>query len=177
MPRSRGFNPRRISAGLPQNPYLSRRIAFLHVASSGDRQTVLIHFRKKRHVEVSLDEMMEPKGESRPTLPEFAATDPNLNGTVDRLSLRWAIRQLPQGSRKLLLLALKGYGPSEIARLVGCSVGNSKSQLHKARRRLGELLSGHCAGRPHRQPGEEVEGRPTDCSSLSASALKETLAT
>lgn len=139
--------------------------------------TVLIHFRKKRHVEVSLDEMMEPKGESRPTLPEFATPDLNLNGTVDRLSLRWAIRQLPQGCRKMVLLTLKGYGPFEIARLVGCSVGNSKSQLHKARRRLRELLPGYCAGRSNRQPGEEVEGRPMDCSSLSTSALNETPAT
>jgi RNA polymerase sigma-70 factor, ECF subfamily len=138
---------------------------------------VLIHFRKKRHPQVSLDEMMEPKGESSPTLPELAAPDLNLNGTVDRLSLRWAIRQLPQGSRKMLLLTLRGYGPSEVARLVGCSVGNSKSQLHKARRRLRELLPGYHAGRTHRQPGEEVEGRPMDGSSLSASALKETPAT
>lgn len=107
---------------------------------------VLIHFRKKRHPQVSLDEMMEPKGESSPTLPELCVPDLNLNGTVDRLSLRWAIRQLPQGSRKMLLLALKGYGPSEIARLVDCSVGNSKSQLHKARRRLRELLPRHCTG-------------------------------
>ena len=139
---------------------------------------VLIHFRKRRHPQVSLDEMME-KDESNPSpiLTKFGAPDLNLNGTVDRVSLRWAIGQLPQGSQKMALLALKGYGPSEIARLVGCSVGNSKSQLHKARRRLGELLSGHCAGTPHRQPGEEVEGRPTDCSSLSASALKEAPAT
>ena len=139
--------------------------------------TVLIHFRKKRHPQVSLDELMERKGESSPTLPELAAPDLNLNGTVNRLSLRWAIRQLPQGYRKMLLLTLRGYGPSEVARLVGCSVGNSKSQLHKARRRLRDLLPGHHAGRSHCRPGEEAGRRPIECSSLSASALKETPAT
>lgn len=138
---------------------------------------VLIHFRKKRHGEVSLDEMMEPKGESTRTLPEFGAPDLNLNGTVDRLSLRWAIRQLPQGSRKMLLLTLKGYGPYEIARLVGCSVGNSKSQLHKARRRLRELLLGYRARKARRQLKQRGERCSIDCSSLSAGTLEETPAT
>lgn len=138
---------------------------------------VLIHFRKRRHPEVSLDEMMEPKGESEQTLPELGAPDPNLNGTVDRLSLRWAIRQLPRGSRKMLLLALKGYGPYEIARLVGCSVGNSKSQLHKARRRLRELLHGYGAQKARRQLEEHGERRSIDCSSVASSRLGETPAT
>ena len=117
----------------------SRFYTWLHRVSVN---TVLIHFRKKRHAEVSLDEMMEPKGESSQTLPVLGMTDLNLNGAIERLSLRRAIRQLPQGYRKMLLLTLKGYGPCEIARLVGCSVGNSKSQLHKARRRLRGLLPG-----------------------------------
>lgn len=135
---------------------------------------VLIHFRKKRHPEVSLDEMMEPKGESGRTLPEPGATDLNLCGAVDRLSLRWAMRQLPEGYRKMLLLALKGYGPQEIARLVGCSVGNSKSQLHKARHRVRDLLLGYRAERPHRRRRKEIEERLTDRSLLFASVLKET---
>jgi RNA polymerase sigma-70 factor (ECF subfamily) len=138
---------------------------------------VLIHFRKKRHPEVSLDDMMEPKGESSRTIPEFGAPDLDLNGVVDRLTLRWAIRQLPQGCQKILLLTMKGYGPYEIARLVGCSVGNSKSQLHKARRRLRELLPAYCAKKHCPQLGEEGERHSIDCSSLPACALEETPAT
>jgi RNA polymerase sigma-70 factor, ECF subfamily len=138
---------------------------------------VLIHFRKKRHSEVSLDEVMEPNGKSDRALQEFGATDLNLSGTVDRLSLQWAMRQLPEGCRKMLLLALKGYGPQEIARMVGCSVGNSKSQLHKARRRVRELLLGYREGKPGRWPRREVEPHPTDCSLLFTGAPKETPAT
>jgi RNA polymerase sigma-70 factor (ECF subfamily) len=36
---------------------------------------------------------------------------------------------------------VQGYEHNEIAAMLGCSVGNSKSQLHKARKRLRELLS------------------------------------
>jgi hypothetical protein len=35
---------------------------------------------------------------------------------------------------------VKGYEHHEIARLLRCSVGNSKSQLHKAKARMRELL-------------------------------------
>jgi RNA polymerase sigma-70 factor (ECF subfamily) len=35
---------------------------------------------------------------------------------------------------------VQGFEHNEIAGIMGCSVGNSKSQLHKARTRLRELL-------------------------------------
>jgi hypothetical protein len=35
---------------------------------------------------------------------------------------------------------VQGYEHNEIAGIMGCSIGNSKSQLHKARMRLRELL-------------------------------------
>jgi len=35
---------------------------------------------------------------------------------------------------------IQGYEHNEIAGIMGCSIGNSKSQLHKARTRLRELL-------------------------------------
>jgi len=35
-----------------------------------------------------------------------------------------------------------GYEHHEIAEIVGCSVGCSKSQIHKARKRLQQLLCG-----------------------------------
>jgi RNA polymerase sigma-70 factor (ECF subfamily) len=39
-----------------------------------------------------------------------------------------------------LLHDVEGYGHEEIAKILGCSIGNSKSQLHKARVRLRQLL-------------------------------------
>jgi RNA polymerase sigma-70 factor (ECF subfamily) len=39
-----------------------------------------------------------------------------------------------------LLHDVHGFEHNEIATMLGCSVGNSKSQLHKARKRLRELL-------------------------------------
>jgi RNA polymerase sigma-70 factor (ECF subfamily) len=35
---------------------------------------------------------------------------------------------------------VQGYEHNEIAEMLGCSIGNSKSQLHKARMRLRDLL-------------------------------------
>jgi RNA polymerase sigma-70 factor (ECF subfamily) len=35
---------------------------------------------------------------------------------------------------------IQGYEHNEIAQIMNCSIGNSKSQLHKARMRLRELL-------------------------------------
>jgi RNA polymerase sigma-70 factor (ECF subfamily) len=35
---------------------------------------------------------------------------------------------------------VEGYEHNEIAKIAGCSIGNSKSQLHKARMKLRDLL-------------------------------------
>jgi RNA polymerase sigma-70 factor (ECF subfamily) len=37
---------------------------------------------------------------------------------------------------------VEGYEHNEIAGMMGCSIGNSKSQLHKARMKLRDLLKG-----------------------------------
>jgi len=60
---------------------------------------------------------------------------------ADRIDLDTALAQLPSGSRSIFLkYDVEGYSHDEIARIFGCSVGNSKSQLHKARRKLRQLL-------------------------------------
>jgi RNA polymerase sigma-70 factor (ECF subfamily) len=67
----------------------------------------------------------------------------SLSSLVDRLNLRRAISKLSPGCKQqFLLYDLLGYKHSEIAERLGCSVGNSKSQLHKARKRLRRLLQG-----------------------------------
>jgi RNA polymerase sigma-70 factor, ECF subfamily len=68
--------------------------------------------------------------------------DRRLASSIDRVSLEAAINRLAPGYRIVLVLHdIEGYEHSEIAELMGCSVGNTKSQLHKARLRLRELLS------------------------------------
>jgi RNA polymerase sigma-70 factor (ECF subfamily) len=102
---------------------------------------VLMRFRKKRPVAVSLDEMIRPDDEKdRPTF-EIGAPDMRLTGLFDRVNLRAALERLPDGYKSMFLLHdVHGYEHNEIATMLGCSVGNSKSQLHKARKRLRELL-------------------------------------
>jgi RNA polymerase sigma-70 factor (ECF subfamily) len=65
----------------------------------------------------------------------------NLAGSIDRLQLQNAVDRLPPGYRAIFVLHdVEGYEHNEIATMVGCSIGNSKSQLHKARMKLREFL-------------------------------------
>jgi RNA polymerase sigma-70 factor, ECF subfamily len=60
---------------------------------------------------------------------------------VDRLSLEAALSQLPPGYRWAFIFHdIQGYSHDEVSRMLGCSAGTSKSQLHKARMRLRRLL-------------------------------------
>lgn len=60
---------------------------------------------------------------------------------VDRLSLEAALSQLPPGYRwSFILHDIEGYSHDEVSRMLGCSPGTSKSQLHKARMKLRRLL-------------------------------------
>ena len=102
---------------------------------------VLMSFRKKKHPHISLDESSESDEEARKPHAEFTAPDLNLIGVIDRINLESAINQLPSGCKKMFVLHdIEGYEHHEISRILGCTVGNSKSQLHKARVRLRQLL-------------------------------------
>ena len=60
---------------------------------------------------------------------------------MDRINLERCIKRLPTGFRNIFVLHdIQGYRHREIADLLGRSVGDSKSQLHKARKRLRESL-------------------------------------
>jgi RNA polymerase sigma-70 factor (ECF subfamily) len=60
---------------------------------------------------------------------------------VDRIALDEAIGQLSPGYRAVLILHdVEGYEHEEIGKILGCAVGTSKSQLHKARMKLRRLL-------------------------------------
>ena len=101
--------------------------------------TVLMHFRKKGLRQVSLDEPSNQ--DTRVVKREYGNIDDQLSGSIDRIALARAMKDLPAGYRTIFLLhEIKGYEHQEIARLLRCSVGNSKSQLHKAKLKMRELL-------------------------------------
>lgn len=101
--------------------------------------TVLMSLRKRKPKQVSLD---EPVCVNDSVVPrDFGRNDPALSGTVDRIALVRAIQELPEGYRRIFLLhEVEGYQHHEIAAMLHCSVGNSKSQLHKAKLKIRELL-------------------------------------
>jgi RNA polymerase sigma-70 factor, ECF subfamily len=101
---------------------------------------VLMHLRKKGLPEISLDEALEPQHEDGPK-KDIGARDNVLAGSIDRVNLGRAIESLPPGYRIIFVLHdVEGYEHNEIAEMMGCSIGNSKSQLHKARMKLRDLL-------------------------------------
>jgi RNA polymerase sigma-70 factor (ECF subfamily) len=101
---------------------------------------VLMHLRRKSLQVSSLDELMEPAQDQRPGR-SFGAPDLVLSGAIDRLALQRAINDLPAGYRLIFVLHdIEGFEHNEIASLLDCSIGNSKSQLHKARLRLRESM-------------------------------------
>jgi RNA polymerase sigma-70 factor, ECF subfamily len=101
---------------------------------------VLMHLRRKGLQVVSLDEAMEPTPEEGPGR-SFGAPDLSLAGSIDRMALERAIGSLPAGYRLIFVLHdIEGYEHNEIAAMLDCSIGNSKSQLHKARLKLRDAM-------------------------------------
>jgi RNA polymerase sigma-70 factor, ECF subfamily len=102
---------------------------------------VLMSFRRKKAVTTSLDEMTRVNEDSEMPRFEIASMDLRLSGVFDRIDLQAAIERLPEGYKAMFILHdVHGYEHNEIAKIFGCSIGNSKSQVHKARKRLRELL-------------------------------------
>jgi RNA polymerase sigma-70 factor (ECF subfamily) len=61
--------------------------------------------------------------------------------SADRVALETAIGNLPPGYRAVFILHdVEGYEHEEVARMCGISSGTSKSQLHKARMKLRQML-------------------------------------
>ncbi|HKI12347.1 MAG TPA: RNA polymerase sigma factor [Candidatus Acidoferrum sp.] len=101
---------------------------------------VLMKLRKKTPNEIPIDSEDENQEFSAPP-KEFGAPDLTLTGLVDRVTLDRAVAELPPGCRQVFLLHdVMGCEHNEIAAMLDYSVGNSKSQLHKARMRLRKLL-------------------------------------
>ena len=98
---------------------------------------VLMHFRKRGvRLEKTTDE-----GEIG-EIQDFLQAATERPRFVDRIALDKAISELPPGYRTVFVLHdVEGFEHEEVADMLGVSVGTSKSQLHKARMRLRELLT------------------------------------
>jgi RNA polymerase sigma-70 factor, ECF subfamily len=102
--------------------------------------TVLMKLRRqKSRAVLSLN---EPVSAESPSLShDIGRKDLRLTGAIDRIALLRAIESLPEGCRTVFALhEIEGYQHHEIARLLQCSIGNSKSQLHKAKLKMRDLL-------------------------------------
>ena len=98
---------------------------------------VLMRFRKNksRREDALEDEDLQPHESFRPSSPKAAQL-------IDRITLESAIARLPPGYRAAFILHdIEGYEHEEVARILGCAVGTSKSQLHKARTKLRKMLA------------------------------------
>ena len=120
---------------------------------------VLMAFRKRGLPETSLEESLEPQYKDGP-VREIGTVDGSLLGSVDRITLERIIAELPPGYRMIFVLHdIEGYEHNEIAEMLSCSLGNSKSQLHKARMKLRGLL--RIERRRNRESGLIQNGRPS----------------
>jgi len=104
---------------------------------------VLMHFRKKS----TRSELLTDEGET-PIQIVQGTSNPNSMPVVDRISLERALKQLPVGYRTVFVLHdIEGYEHYEIAKMLGIAEGTSKSQLHKARLKLRQLIRQQAASK------------------------------
>jgi RNA polymerase sigma-70 factor, ECF subfamily len=102
--------------------------------------TVLMKLRRQKSK--AAFSLSEPVSQDSPNLAhDLGERDIRLSGTIDRIALLRAIEALPEGCRTVFMLhEVEGYQHHEIAALLNCSIGNSKSQLHKAKLKMRDLL-------------------------------------
>jgi len=104
---------------------------------------VLMHLRQKKKPMEAAVSNFDRSGDGSNETREPGSDDNSMLMAIDRLNLNRAIRQLPAACKRLFLLHdVMGYRHGEIARFLGCSTGSSKSQVHRARKRLRKLLQG-----------------------------------
>lgn len=97
---------------------------------------VLMHFRKR-----SLKFEITTKEGETPVQVTLGTENPKKMSIIDKLALEDAIAQLPPGYKNVFVLHdVEGYEHEEVAKILGCAVGTSKSQLSKARLKLRKLL-------------------------------------
>jgi RNA polymerase sigma-70 factor, ECF subfamily len=104
---------------------------------------VLMHFRKKS----TRSELLTEEGET-PVQIVKGTENPGTMPVIDRISLEKALQQLPPGYRTVFVLHdVEGYEHYEISGMLGIAEGTSKSQLHKARLKLRQLIREQAASK------------------------------
>ena len=104
---------------------------------------VLMHFRKKS----TRSELLTDEGET-PIQIVKGTENPGTMPVIDRISLEKALQQLPPGYRTVFVLHdVEGYEHYEISGMLGIAEGTSKSQLHKARLKLRQLIREQAASK------------------------------
>ncbi|MBA3241440.1 MAG: RNA polymerase sigma factor [Acidobacteria bacterium] len=104
---------------------------------------VLMHFRKRS----TRSEKLTDEGETPIQIVQGTA-NPNKMPVVDRIALERALQQLPNGYRTVFVLHdVEGYEHFEVADMLGIAEGTSKSQLHKARLKLRQLIKQEAASK------------------------------
>lgn len=104
---------------------------------------VLMHFRKKS----TRSELLTDEGET-PVQIVKGTENPSTAPVIDRIGLENALKQLPNGYRTVFVLHdVEGYEHYEIAEMLGIAEGTSKSQLHKARLKLRQLIRQQAASK------------------------------
>lgn len=97
---------------------------------------VLMHFRKN-----AVKKERTTEDGTTPIQIVRGTGNPATMSVVDRIALDEAIRRLSPGYRAVFILHdVEGYEHEQIGKILGCAVGTSKSQLHKARLKLRRLL-------------------------------------
>jgi len=105
------------------------------------KNIVLMRLRKRNLPQTSLDDILEIHEGAINPRQELKTFDRTLAASLARVDIERMFHHLPDGFRKALLLHdRENYSHPEIVELTGWAIGTSKSQLHRARRRLRELL-------------------------------------
>jgi len=120
-----------------------------------------MRLRKKVASPSLLEETTDPDDEKGGPRKDIGAPDLRLSGAVDRgQSGTSGLRSCQPGYRTVFVLHdVQGYETQRDRGHYGCSVGNSKSQLHKARTRLRDLLQEEVPSRHGRTPcGKNSDG-------------------
>ena len=113
---------------------------------------VLMYFRKP----VVRSEQTTQDGEI-PVQIARGSEHPGRMALVDRIALEEAIAQLAPGYRMVFILHdVEGFEHEQICQMLGCAIGTSKSQLHKARMRLRTLLTKKASGKQKKASREAL---------------------
>jgi RNA polymerase sigma-70 factor (ECF subfamily) len=85
---------------------------------------------------------LDANGDAGVSAERVVAVTPDARDLALRKQLERALSRLPVGYRTVIVLHdIEGLEHEEVASILGCHVGTSKSQLHKARGKLREVLA------------------------------------